>query len=75
MENLDITELIIANMPGETEIQERIKLYMQTHKSNCNNFIYAKYQKETTYFNAIFKSLACDLGAEILRTLQSKKII
>lgn len=75
MENLDITELIIENMPNETEIQERIKLYMQTHKSNCNNFIYEKYKKETTYFNAIFKSLACDLGAEILRTMQAKSII
>ena len=75
MENLDITKLIIENMPSETEIQSRIKLYMELHKGNCNNFIYEKYKKETTYFNAIYKSLACDLGAEILRTMQAKKII
>ena len=68
-EEIDIMELIIDKMPEKTEEQTRIKFYMESHKSNCNYFLYEKYKKETTYFNAIYKSLACDLGAEILRTM------
>ena len=36
---LDIMELIINNMPSQTENQERIKLYMMMHKSRCTEFI------------------------------------
>ena len=68
--DLDIVQLMIENMPEDNDTQKRIKFYMQAHKSNCNNFIYEKYKKETTFFNTILKSLLCDLGAEILRTLQ-----
>ena len=72
---LDIVQLMIENMPEGNEVQTRIKFYMQTHKSNCNNFIYDNYKKETTFFNTILKSLLCDLSAEILRTLQEKNMI
>lgn len=68
--DLDIVQLMIENMPEDNDTQKRIKFYMQVHKSNCNNFIYERYKKETTFFNTILKSLLCDLGAEILRTLQ-----
>lgn len=72
MENLDIVELMITNIPSESETQTRIKNYMQIHKSNCNNYIHSKYSKEVTFFNTIFKSLICDLSAEIVRTLETK---
>ena len=67
---LDIIELIINNMPSQTEIQERIKLYMMAHKSRCTESINTKYSKETTYFKALFKSLTCDLSVEILNVLE-----
>ncbi len=67
---LDTIELIINNMPSQTEIQERIKLYMMAHKSRCTEFINTKYSKETTYFKALFKSLTCDLSAEIFNVLE-----
>lgn len=73
--DIDIVELIINNMPEDTELQTRIKFYMQTHKSNCNNFIYSKYQKETTFFNTILKSLSSDLGAEIVRNFVEKNML
>lgn len=73
--DIDIVELIINNMPENTELQTRIKFYMQTHKSNCNHFIYSKYQKETTFFNTILKSLSSDLGAEIVRNFIEKNIL
>lgn len=56
-------------MPSQNENQERIKLYMIAHKSRCTEFINNKYAKETTYFNALFKSLVCDLSSEIFNIL------
>ncbi len=74
-EDLDIVKLIIETMPEENELQNRIKLYMKAHKTNCNQFIYQKYAKETTFFNAILKSLAANLGAEIMRNFIEKERI
>lgn len=68
--DIDIVELMIKNIPEDSEIQKRIKLYMQMHKTNCNNYIYNHFQKEATFFNSILKSLTCDLCAEIIRTLK-----
>lgn len=72
MENLNIVELMINNIPSESETQIRIKNYMQLHKTNCNHYINIKFSKEVTFFNTLFKSLTCDLSAEILRTLENK---
>lgn len=72
--DLDIVQLMIDNMPEETEYQSRIKLYMQCHKSNCNNFIYQKYSRDTAFFNSLFKSLLSDLSAEILEAMYKKLI-
>ena len=54
--DVDITEIIIKQMPEKTEVQQRIKLYMQTHKSTCNDYLYQRYKEETTYFNAILNA-------------------
>ena len=60
---------------SEQEIQERIKLYIETHKSNCNDYIYTKYKEEMIYFNSIFKSIRSGLGSEIIRTLNKKYML
>lgn len=73
--DLDIVKLIIETMPEETELQAKIKFYMDSHKTDCNYFIYQKYARETTFFNTILKSLASDLGAEIVRHLTKIKMI
>ncbi len=73
--DIDIVQLIINNMPEENELQYRIKLYMQSHKQNCNDFIYTKYSKETTFFNTILKSLSADLGLEIVKNFKEKNMI
>jgi len=72
-EDIDIVEIIIKQMPEKTVEQQRIKLYMQTHKGNCNNYIYKKYERETTFFNTILKSLMTDLGREIVSTILNKR--
>ncbi len=73
--DLDIVELIMNNMPIETEMHIRIKSYMETHKELCNDFIYKKYAKETTFFNTILKSLTLDLSSEIVRNFANKNRI
>ncbi len=73
--DIDIVQLIINNMPEENELQYRIKLYMQSHKQNCNDFIYTQYSKETTFFNTILKSLSADLGLEIVKNFKEKNMI
>ena len=73
-DDLDIIELILKKMPTNNELQDRIKLYMQSHKTNCNEFIYSQYKREATFFNTILKAIMCDLSAEIIRTLQQKDL-
>lgn len=41
---------------------------MKTHKSNCNNYIYQKYEREAIFFNTILKLLTADSGKEVVRT-------
>lgn len=73
--DLDIVELMIKIIPEEMELQTRIKFYMECHKTHCNYFIYEKYAKETTFLNAILKSLTVDLGAEIVRNFKRKNML
>ena len=74
-DDLDIVEIILNNIPQNNEIQERIKLYIETHKSNCNDYIYTKYKEEMIYFNSILKSIRAGLGSEIIRTLNKKYML
>lgn len=72
---VDIAEIIIKNMPEENEMQQRIKLYIETHKNNCNEFMYNKYEKETMFLNTIIKTLRADLGADIVRVLTNNQFV
>ena len=47
---------------------------MESHITNCNYFLYEKYQKETTFLNTIIKSLTQDLGREIINIMYKKDI-
>ena len=70
--DLDIVQLIIENMPQENNIQMQIKLYLQMHKTICNDFVYARFERSATTLNAIFQELRADLGREVLEVLQKK---
>ena len=72
---VDIAEIIIKSMPEENEMQQRIKIYIETHKNNCNEFLYNKYEKETVYLNTIIKTLRADLGADIVRVLTNNQFV
>lgn len=72
---IDIMELIIEKMSEKTEEQKAIKLYMKSHKTNCNYFLYERYKKETTFLNTIINSLMQDLGREIIETIYKDDIV
>lgn len=65
MEKINLSELILNYMPTNTNIQKRIKLYIQMHKNNCNDFLYNRFCNETTILNSLLKSLCADLCYEI----------
>ena len=72
---IDIMKLIIDIMPEETKEQKEIKMYMKSHKTNCNSFLYEKYKKESTFLNIIIKSLMQDLGREIIDIIYRDDIV
>ena len=74
-EDIDIVDLIIKQMPEKTKEQADIKFYMKSHKTICNDFLYQRFSKETTFFNTILKSLMLDLGREINLVLYKDKLI
>ena len=69
---LDIVKLIIENMPEKDAIQLKIKLYMQMHKTICNDYVYEHFKRSATTLNAVFKELSADLGREVLNVLQKR---
>lgn len=72
---IDIMKLIIDIMPEKTKEQKEIKMYMKSHKTNCNYFLYEKYKKESTFLNTIIKSLMQDLGREIIDIIYRDDIV
>ncbi len=71
-EELDVIKLIIDNMELQNEEQKRIKLYLETHRGNCEEYITksTKYKERLICLKAIYHSITTDLLYEI-----SQKII
>lgn len=74
-DDIDIVGMILERLPEETKEQYEVKLYMKSHKSNCNYYIYERYKEETRFFNTILKSLMLDLGRDITLQINKDKII
>ncbi|MBR2588099.1 MAG: hypothetical protein IKD77_02705 [Bacilli bacterium] len=71
-EDLDIVKVILENMPEKNDTQLKIKLYMQIHKTICNEYVYAHFGQRALLLNSVFKELRADLGREILEVLKRK---
>lgn len=65
--DLDIIELIIKDFIPTSKEHERIKLYLETHKGNCNHYIYnsSKYKDRTICLKSIYQSIKLDLLNDI----------
>ena len=64
---IDITDIILQEFQPVTEEQEKIKLYLQTHKGNCEEYITtsSKYKKRVICIKSIYHSIKVDLLADI----------
>lgn len=71
--NLDIIELILQNFTPTTDEHQRIKLYLQTHKGNCDYYISnsSKYNERITCLKSIYHSIEVDLLSDIYAQIHS----
>lgn len=69
--DLDIIELILQNLNTESEEHKRIKLYLQTHKGICNDYIStsSKYKERILYLKSIYHSVKLDLLHDICQQI------
>lgn len=68
---IDLIEIILQNYKAETEDQKRIKLYLQTHKNNCSEYITksTKYKERVICLKSICHSIKSDLFSEICQQI------
>ena len=69
----NLIEIILQNYEPETEEQKRIKLYLQTHKNNCSEYITksTKYKERVICLKSIYHSITSDLFHEILQQIKA----
>lgn len=65
--NLDLMKLILENIEPKNEEQKRIKLYLETHRGNCEEYIIksTKYKERVICLKSIYHSIMSDLLYEI----------
>lgn len=65
--DLDIIELILQDFRPISREHERIKLYLETHKENCDNYICNsfKYKERIICLKSIYQSIKLDLLNDI----------
>lgn len=69
----NLIEMILQNYKPKTEEQERIKLYLQTHKANCSEYITksTKYKERVICLKSIYHSIKADLFHEIVQQINA----
>lgn len=68
--NIDIMDLVIPKFSDNNFNHQEIKAYMELHKSNCNYFVYERFESEVFMINSLIKSLMFDFGGDVLRLLK-----
>lgn len=71
--DLNIIELILQEFKPTSEEHERIKLYLETHKGNCDYYISnsSKYKDRIVCLKSIYHSIKSDLLNDICRQINS----
>lgn len=71
---IDLINLILEDIKPKNEEQERIKLYLKTHKGNCEEYIQksSKYKERVICLKALYHLLKTDLLSEICGLLYAK---
>ena len=71
---LDIIKLILEDIKPQIEEQSRIKLYLETHQGNCQEYITKslKYKERTICLNSIYHAIKADLLHDICEQIYVK---
>ena len=71
--DLNIIELILQEFKPTSEEHERMKLYLETHKGNCNYYISnsSKYKDRIICLKSIYHSIKLDLLNDIYIQIHS----
>lgn len=71
--DLNIIELILQEFKPTSEEHERMKLYLETHKGNCNYYISnsSKYKDRIICLKSIYHSIKLDLLNDICIQIHS----
>lgn len=68
---------ILQSFEPETEEQERLKLYLETHKGTCSDYIErsSKYKERLQYLATMYNCIKIDLLADISREIHKDEIV
>ena len=71
--DLNIIDLILQDFEPSSENHERIKLYLETHKGNCDNYIStsSKYKERVICLKSIYHSIKLDLLRDICQQINN----
>lgn len=71
IEEIDIVEFMLHTIPNDTLEKQRIKLYLKTHKTDCNYYIFndLKYKDRVICLTNIFKTVQADLCREVFNKI------
>ena len=69
--DLNLIKLILENIEPQNEEQKRIKLYLETHRGNCEEYIAksTKYKERVICLKSIYHSIMADLLHEICQQI------
>ena len=70
---INIIELILQEFKPKSEEHERIKLYLETHKGNCDKYLSdsSKYKERLVCLKSIYHSIKLDLLNDICKQIYS----
>ena len=71
--DLNIIDLILQDFKPLSEEHERIKLYLELHKGNCDNYIStsSKYKERVICLKSIYHSIKLDLLKDICQQINN----
>lgn len=71
--DLDLIEVILHDFKPTKEEHERIRLYLETHKGDCDYYISnsSRYKERVYALKSIYNSIKIDLLGDICRKVYS----
>ena len=70
---INVIDLILQEFKPKSDEHKRIKLYLETHKGNCDYYISnsSKYKERVVCLKSIYHSIKLDLLSDICKQIYS----